>query len=82
MLHRIIPIFIPHLGCPHRCVFCQQYRITGSEKPPSPAAVAGMIESGLQKTGASGPEPVEVAFYGGSFTSLPVQVIEGYLKAV
>ncbi len=27
--HYIIPIFVPHIGCPHTCVFCNQDSITG-----------------------------------------------------
>ena len=26
---KIIPIFVPHAGCPNKCVFCNQRRITG-----------------------------------------------------
>ena len=29
----IIPVFVPHLGCPHACVFCNQRRISGSSRP-------------------------------------------------
>lgn len=28
----IIPIFVPHEGCPHDCVFCNQDKITGVKK--------------------------------------------------
>ena len=29
MKKRIIPIFVPHRGCPHDCIFCNQKKITG-----------------------------------------------------
>ena len=29
----IIPVFVPHLGCPNDCVFCNQRRISGSQQP-------------------------------------------------
>ena len=32
MKKRIIPIFVPHRGCPHDCIFCNQKKITGVSK--------------------------------------------------
>ncbi len=69
MKHRIIPIFIPHYGCPHRCVFCDQRTITGVAAPPGGAEVAAIIAActaGPRREGEW-----EAAFYGGSFTCLP-----------
>ena len=28
----IIPIFVPHLGCPNDCIFCNQKSISGQTK--------------------------------------------------
>ena len=63
----IIPIFIPHAGCPHQCVFCNQKKISG-QKTASAQAVRQQIEKYLQwiKPGPAN----EAAFYGGSFTGL------------
>ena len=66
--HAIIPIFIPHLGCPNDCVFCNQRKITARTEAPSEEAVRATIEEWL--TTLSGVETVEVAFYGGSLTGL------------
>lgn len=66
---QIIPIFIPHLGCPHDCVFCNQKRISGSLLPAAPEDVRSGIEEAL-KSGGSG-EAMQLAFYGGSFTAIP-----------
>lgn len=63
----IIPIFIPHLGCPHDCVFCNQKRISGSLSPAGPEDVKAAIEKGL----AICRQPPQAAFYGGSFTAIP-----------
>ncbi len=43
----IIPFFIPHAGCPHQCVFCDQKRITGRAAPPDPASIPATIEACL-----------------------------------
>lgn len=66
----IIPVFIPHMGCPHRCVFCNQASITGhKDGQPSPQQVRETISEFLEyKTGYR--RPVEVAFYGGNFLGL------------
>lgn len=74
---RIIPLFIPHLGCPNGCVFCDQKKITGVDTPVTGAQVRMAIEQGL---GCSGPAP-ELAFYGGSFTAIPVEKQESLLGA-
>ncbi|MBQ7645475.1 MAG: radical SAM protein [Spirochaetales bacterium] len=75
----IIPIFVPHLGCPHFCVFCNQNRISGSEKPATADDVRRTIEESLSRLG-EGAEPV-VAFYGGSFTAIPESEQEALLSA-
>jgi len=69
----VIPIFIPHEGCPHQCLFCNQHGISGHIAPPvSGAEVGATIRSWLERTRPANRTEVEVAFYGGSFTGLPV----------
>ena len=67
----IIPVFVPHLGCPNDCVFCNQRRISGSLAPATPESVKSAISEGLRRVpqGAD----VELAFYGGSFTAIPAR---------
>jgi len=67
--HYIIPMFIPHYGCPHQCVFCDQRAITGVRRP----ATASDVERNIQQhlAAINRPYHIEVAFYGGSFTALP-----------
>lgn len=67
MRHRNIPIFIPHLGCPHQCVFCNQRSISGCEGFVE-EDVKGQIDTALSTI--SGGEEVEIAFFGGSFTGI------------
>ena len=70
----IIPIFVPHWGCPHNCVFCNQNRITGEKKPATAEDVKKAI------AGATA-EDAQVAFYGGSFTAIPTEQQEELLQA-
>ncbi len=76
----IIPFFIPHSGCLHQCVFCNQRNITGQNQPDDVLAIPGKINRHLSTHDSN--EPVEIAFYGGSFTALPVAVQQAYLEAV
>ena len=69
MKRYIIPVFIPHHGCPHQCVFCDQRAITGTVLPPTAREVTDAIRSRLARL--TQPRAVEIAFYGGSFTALP-----------
>ena len=71
----IIPIFISHFGCPHRCVFCDQSQIAHPASAlPTPEEIGEEIEQCL-KLGArkrQRHQTIQVAFYGGSFTALPL----------
>ena len=64
-----VAIFVPHIGCPHRCSFCDQRAITGESSAPRADDVAAACERALE----SGAEPknTEIAFFGGSFTAIP-----------
>ncbi len=81
--HAIIPIFIPHLGCPNDCVFCNQRAITARTETPTSETVRGTIEewlSTLEPKRAEGLETIEIAFYGGSFTGLSIPEQSYYLS--
>ena len=67
----IIPIFIPHAGCPHQCVFCNQKAISGQKSAAVPAAQA-QIKRWLEWIKPSAHN--EAAFYGGSFTGLDLSL--------
>ena len=75
----IIPVFVPHLGCPNDCVFCNQRRISGSTVPASAEDVDNAIKNAaaLPRTGAKR----QLAFYGGSFTAIPKTEQEVLLSA-
>ncbi|ABA88650.1 radical SAM domain iron-sulfur cluster-binding oxidoreductase [Syntrophotalea carbinolica DSM 2380] len=73
----VYPFFIPHQGCKHRCVFCEQHRISGVVSAPAPAQVSQQLDSMLPLCGDG-----EVAFYGGSFTLLDASLQLEYLRCV
>ena len=77
----IIPIFVPHLGCPNECTFCNQRKISGQMKNITENDVIDIIEYYLsifkEKSGY-----IEVAFYGGSFTGIEEDLQERLLKVV
>ena len=75
----VIPVFVPHLGCRHECVFCNQRRISGSEKAATAATVKQAIEqsAALPRSGAKR----QLAFYGGSFTAIEPEHQEELLGA-
>ena len=64
----IIPIFVPHLGCPNDCVFCNQKSISGQTKQVTKEDVKKTIEEHLKYIKEN--SIVEVAFFGGSFTGI------------
>lgn len=76
-----IPIFIPHLGCKNDCVFCNQRKITGLETSVSINDVEKLIIENLGYFKDKRKEKkVEVAFFGGSFTGIPVKKQIEYLE--
>ncbi|MBW2108650.1 MAG: radical SAM protein [Deltaproteobacteria bacterium] len=66
----IVPVFVPHSGCPHRCVYCNQTTITGIN---ASRLSAGEVRSGIRRfLDYKGPRRsrTEIAFYGGNFLGL------------
>lgn len=78
--HAIIPIFIPHNGCPNDCVFCNQKTITARQKPPKKDDIIEIIERNLKTILNRKIETVEVAFFGGSFTGISLEEQSNYLS--
>lgn len=71
----IVPVFIPHEGCPHRCVFCDQSAITGQrDRMPSKGHLKTHIQTYL-KHASPHRHPVQISFYGGTFLGLTNEVI-------
>ena len=74
-----IPIFIPHKGCPHACVFCNQRRISGTIKDTTVEDVDNIIKEYLDYY-LNTDKKIEIAFFGGSFTGIDLSLQEAYLK--
>lgn len=77
--HYIIPIFVPHLGCPNDCVFCNQKSISGQQKMITKEDVRETIEKFLKNIRDKEAKK-EVAFFGGSFTGIEVEKQEEFLQ--
>ncbi len=75
----IIPIFVPHLGCPNDCVFCNQKSISGQKKELTIKEAKKIIEDYLKNI-KNEDSQVEIAFYGGSFTAIKKEKQEELLK--
>ena len=76
--HSNIPIFIPELACRHQCVFCNQQKISGQINIPTPEDVDDIVQKYLSTL----PHDcvVNIAFFGGSFTGIDLNLQEAYLK--
>lgn len=79
MKYANVPIFIPHLACPNDCVFCNQRKIAATLKAPEPYEIEQILEDSL-KTVDFGTTDCDIAFFGGSFTGIPVELMTEYLR--
>ena len=75
----IIPIFVPHLGCPHDCIFCNQRKITNHKDAVDTEETIANIERHLSYFPESN-NPKEIAFFGGSFTAIDRDAMVAYLS--
>jgi histone acetyltransferase (RNA polymerase elongator complex component) len=79
----IIPIFISHFGCPYRCVYCDQSQLARPASVlPTPEEIHEEIERFLSLRKRKQQQTVQVAFYGGSFTALPLPIQRALLCSV
>jgi histone acetyltransferase (RNA polymerase elongator complex component) len=76
----VIPIFLPHAGCPHQCVFCNQVSITGAKhEAVEPDKIRFQIREFLNYK-KENRKPVQIAFFGGNFLGLKQEEIKSWLK--
>lgn len=79
MKHSNISIFIPHIGCPHQCSFCDQRTISGAQHIPDGDEVRDICAKALREV--KEPKNAEIAFFGGSFTAVPREYMLELLSA-
>jgi histone acetyltransferase (RNA polymerase elongator complex component) len=76
----VVPVFIPHSGCPHQCVFCNQESLTGKRKKPlSLPELRSQIDTFLGRCRQTN-RRVQIAFYGGNFLGLSAVDVQALLK--
>ena len=83
MSHANVAVFVPHIGCPNRCSFCDQNSITGSGSAPDGSAVREICETALRGMRARGADNwgAQLAFFGGSFTAIDPGLMIELLEA-
>ena len=74
-----IPIFIPHKGCPNNCIFCNQKKISGQINDVTVQDVDNIIQKYLNYY-TNKDKKIEIAFFGGSFTGIDINLQVEYLK--
>ena len=77
----IIPVFLPHHGCPHRCIFCNQMTITSIKKNLLDTEQLHLWINEFIKYKKKPRYPVQIAFYGGNFLGLKTDDIKRLLNA-
>ena len=75
----IIPIFVPHLGCPNDCIFCNQKSISGQKTNMTKEKAKNIIDNYLKNIKDNENEK-EIAFFGGSFTGIEEEKQEELLS--
>ena len=76
----VIPIFIPHAGCPHQCIFCNQVSITGAKQEAVASDKSRIQIRKFLKYKKTDRKPVQIAFFGGNFLGLKEEVIVSWLE--
>ncbi len=77
----IIPIFLRHQGCPHRCVFCNQHALDAEQTTPLEPEDLRRHTAAHLAFKKPNRHPVEVAFYGGNFLGMDRSRVHAFLKA-
>lgn len=75
----IIPVFVPHLGCPNDCIFCNQKSISGQKKNITKEDAKKTIDNFLENIKDKDAKK-EIAFFGGSFTGIDEKTQEELLQ--
>ena len=72
----VVPVFVSHLGCPHRCIFCDQRQFS---EPVLPEDIPDLVRAFIAGSKHCNDRKRLIAFYGGSFTGIDSLLLERYL---
>ena len=78
--HSNISVFVPHIGCPNKCSFCNQRYITGTFKAPNAKDVENAVITAVKSKNYDS-KTTEIAFFGGSFTAINRNYMISLLEA-
>ena len=79
-IHANISVFVPHMGCPNMCSFCNQRYIARTEKIPDENTVIEAVNTAMSSKNYDA-KNTEIAFFGGSFTAIDKEYMLRLLKA-
>lgn len=79
-VHSNISIFVPHMGCPNMCSFCNQRYIAGTNKVPCETDIDNAVKA-TKNSKKYNSKTTEIAFFGGSFTAIERSTVEELLQA-
>ena len=81
MSRKNISVFIPHMGCPNACSFCDQRTISSTAHAPTPEEAEEIIKGAYDYiTAPEDRAETEIAFFGGSFTAIDREYMVSLLK--
>ena len=81
MGHANVSVFVPHIGCPNQCSFCNQRSISGQQQAPTPEEVQEICRQAISlRKGQL--DDTQLAFFGGSFTAIRRDYMLSLLQAV
>ena len=80
MGHANISVFVPHIGCPNQCSFCNQRSISGRQSAPTAQQVSQLCEEAIRLRQGN-LKNTQLAFFGGSFTAIEPEYMTSLLEA-
>jgi len=76
----VVPVFIPHSGCPHQCAFCNQKIIADKPDANSSNIDARQQITQFLRYNKDPHRPAQISFFGGNFLGLKADQIQTLLE--